>query len=340
MSFHFSVALVAAFSEANSSAGAPSAPSKSTLTPEPSSPPDKTTARSPRFPSGMTSEPFEESRGMDWWISSLVDSPAKTSAQPAKEPASTVPAAAYGANLPESFARWDRATSSWRTPQCSLLADLDAFSETWPRWGMMRAGECSVLTMPALLTSETGSGLWPTIRSSDGERGGRGDLIQAIRGNPNSHYKLYPNLWPTLRASANENRQTKPTPSQLAGKHGWSLCAAVNAAGLLPTLTVHGNYNQKGMSKKSGNGLATAMRLLPTMTAQDAKNNGPKSQMEGNSLPLNAIVGGPLNPDWCEWLMGFPIGWTDCAASAMPRFQQWCHSHGILFQPPTPPQNE
>src|SRR5215831_11675160 len=31
---------------------------------------------------------------------------------------------------------------------------------------------------------------WPTIRSTDGERGGRGDLIQAIRGNPNNHYKL------------------------------------------------------------------------------------------------------------------------------------------------------
>ena len=32
----------------------------------------------------------------------------------------------------------------------------------------------------------------PTTRSTDGERGGRGDLIQAIRGNPNKHYKPLP----------------------------------------------------------------------------------------------------------------------------------------------------
>ena len=43
-------------------------------------------------------------------------------------------------------------------------------------------------------------GMWPTVRSSDGERGGRGDLIQAVRGNPNSHYNLYA----TPTATANQ----------------------------------------------------------------------------------------------------------------------------------------
>ena len=28
--------------------------------------------------------------------------------------------------------------------------------------------------------------------------------------------------------------------------------------------------------------------------------------------------GGALNPTWVEWLMGFPLGWTDCAPSATP----------------------
>lgn len=32
--------------------------------------------------------------------------------------------------------------------------------------------------------------------------------------------------------------------------------------------------------------------------------------------PLGKI--GPLNPTWVEWLMGFPIGWTDLSASEMP----------------------
>tara|TARA_R110000764_G_C10792957_1_gene357853 strand:- start:24 stop:611 length:588 start_codon:yes stop_codon:yes gene_type:complete len=51
--------------------------------------------------------------------------------------------------------------------------------------------------------------------------------------------------------------------------------------------------------------------LWPTPTTQDAANNGGKSQYERNSLPLNAAVGGSLNPEWVEWLMGYPIGWTD-----------------------------
>lgn len=35
-----------------------------------------------------------------------------------------------------------------------------------------------------------------------------------------------------------------------------------------------------------------------------------------------------LNPNWVEWLMGWPIGWTDCDASATDKFQQWCALHG------------
>jgi hypothetical protein len=68
----------------------------------------------------------------------------------------------------------------------------------------------------------------------------------------------------------------------------------------------------------------------PTLTAQDAKNNGAPSQMERNTKPLNAEIGGPLNPAWAEWFMGWPIGFTDCAASATDKFQQWCASHGIF----------
>jgi hypothetical protein len=26
---------------------------------------------------------------------------------------------------------------------------------------------------------------------------------------------------------------------------------------------------------------------------------------------LGEVVGGKLNPQWVEWLMGYPIGWTD-----------------------------
>ena len=38
---------------------------------------------------------------------------------------------------------------------------------------------------------------------------------------------------------------------------------------------------------------------------------------------------GKLNPDWVEWLMGWPIGWTALAPLATDRFQQWRRRHGI-----------
>ena len=94
-------------------------------------------------------------------------------------------------------------------------------------------------------------------------------------------------------------------------------------------------------------GLLPEPKNFPTPTAQDSKNDGGPSQYRRKSLPLNAIVKnfptptapgkhqvgtigewggsgnplrtpentrvktGSLNPTWVEWLMGFPIGWTD-----------------------------
>jgi hypothetical protein len=58
--------------------------------------------------------------------------------------------------------------------------------------------------------------------------------------------------------------------------------------------------------------------MWPTPTVQDASNNGGASQYERNSLPLNAVIGGSLNPTWVEWLMGFPLEWTALKDSATP----------------------
>lgn len=62
--------------------------------------------------------------------------------------------------------------------------------------------------------------MWPTPMVS------RGDY-QMSKGKKFLKLSGAVKLWPTPRASANENRQTKPTPSQLAGKHGMNLSTAV-----------------------------------------------------------------------------------------------------------------
>lgn len=68
---------------------------------------------------------------------------------------------------------------------------------------------------------------------------------------------------------------------------------------------------EKALERGYGPNLAEYIQLFPPPTANDAKNNGAPSQHERNSAALNVVAGGALNPDWVEWLMGFPPGWTE-----------------------------
>jgi len=69
--------------------------------------------------------------------------------------------------------------------------------------------------------------------------------------------------------------------------------------------------------------------LWPTPTAHNAKETNAPTEATRNTPTLAAQVGGPLNPDWVEWLMGWPIGWTDLGALETDRFLQWQHSYGV-----------
>lgn len=86
----------------------------------------------------------------------------------------------------------------------------------------------------------------------------------------------------------------------------------------------------KGASKNSGDGLATAVKNWPTPTCHDRKGkSGAKRGKGATGGPcLTMVVGGTLSPMWVEWLMGWPVGWTDCDALGMDRFRQWFDSHG------------
>jgi DNA (cytosine-5)-methyltransferase 1 len=98
---------------------------------------------------------------------------------------------------------------------------------------------------------------------------------------------------------------------EISRGHGIDLPCHVQ---IFPTPTICGNYNRAGSAPNSGNGLETFVRMYPTPTANDSKNNNPPSQRKENgrhSDQLNVVAGGSLNPDWVEWLMGLPVGWTD-----------------------------
>jgi hypothetical protein len=51
----------------------------------------------------------------------------------------------------------------------------------------------------------------------------------------------------------------------------------------------------------------------PTPTKSDGE-GGPGNSGRQGGENLRTAAGGSLNPTWVEWLMGFPLGWTDLGA--------------------------
>lgn len=233
---------------------------------------------------------------------------AKTSPLRAREMAWTAHAAAYGSTSPELLASYDQKDSCWRTPQTSLLSTegetSDESSGSWPRSGTMLSGTAYRLPPLTHPTSVIASGssqwwptliaqdakndggpsqyernslplnvmvkLYPTLRATDGERGGRGELLHTMKGAETPRGPLP--MFPTLRA-ADARGGARVDPDRPA---------------------------------KEGVKLLEQIRMLPTLTA--SRRSG--LQSHGH----NAILGS-LNPTWCEWFMGLPIGWTESAVS-------------------------
>lgn len=127
-------------------------------------------------------------------IASSAGSPARTSASLAERRALMAKKAAYGGSSLASLATYDRALLSWKTPQSSLVEGLETFSGTWPDSGMMRSGTAYQLPTLALVTDETGLGLYPTplasetgFRRSKFPQGGT-SLSTFLGGRPNPEF--------------------------------------------------------------------------------------------------------------------------------------------------------
>lgn len=288
MSWLYSRALVEAFSAATCSDGARSALSSGSPTPQAFLPSDKMTAFSRPSRFGMTFKPLMDDLGAELLTWFLAGFPVRTSASQAGAQASAANDPGCGPTWRGSLARFDPDSSSWRTVQPSLLGGLDEYSVTWPRSGMTADGQCWELPMLARPTKETGYGLWVPTPIATEWKDGCGKL---------------------------GNR----TPEK-AAKAGLKL---TEFAKLWPTPTVCGNYNRKGASVTSGDGLATAVKKFPTPTAgADCLGawGGSNARTQMKKLVSESELYGPLNPTWVEWLMGWPLGWTDLKPLETGRF--------------------
>lgn len=126
---------------------------------------------------------------------------------------------------------------------------------------------------------------------------------------PKGGTSLSPNLWREDTPGKTEFLRRLMLEPPTRGTDGGAL---------LPTLTVCGNWNRKGASANSGDGIATALKRLPTLCASDYKSpysaEGYAKQKLTRYKPLRDTLvhttGHRLTPAFAEWWMGWPIHWT------------------------------
>ena len=277
------------------------------------------------------------------------DPPARTSRLLEKGQALEENEAVYGLKCSDALGYYDQDTSSWRTFQhlldgSTFRHDYRRIRREWKvvdgqwklsstkvlrsalvvfkRAGMIRNG--IVYRRPPLvpLTDVIGCSSLPTPtphRKGNQSQGGgapyRPSLTEmAEAGDFRRH-------WPTHRVAVLHGK-AKPKKGHT---HGWDLPAAVKDSleekpiGKFPTPTSRDykdNASPGALARKSP-GLGAIAQMYPTPTTprpHDNENTAGKYLPSQNQKDLASVVvpdGGQLNPQWVEWLMGYPDGWTD-----------------------------
>ena len=197
-------------------------------------------------------------------------SPASPSAPPGSSSLRTT-SAGSGLSSDGLLAYYDPEQSCWRMCQGSLLEGWETSLGTWPRSGTTRSGIAYQRPPSAPLTDENAFGSWPTPTTRDWKDEG-----------PNVNYEA------VSKRSGLAGRVRFPTPKKTDGERG-------GRGDLIQV--VRGNTSPSGR--------------FPTPTAADGTGGPGTSPRRQGGENLRTTIGGQLNPTWVEWLMGFPLGWTD-----------------------------
>ena len=255
--------------------------------------------------SGMTFKHLTEDLGVELLTLYLEDFHVRTLVQQEKAQELMEKPLECGEKWQGSFTKYDQDSHSWKTHQCSLLGDLDEFSGTWPQWGLMRDGECWEQQTLERTIRGTESGLsdkWATPTTMD---------------------KLPPKSETALLREATVARPNRSKPSnlrdQVSNMHKWPTPISQDAK--------HSGYAKTGAGKAKK--LSYEVVKFQTPVSRMWKDNGKSpSELNRNSETLATQAGGSLNPTWVEWLMGWPLGWTDLKPLETDKFHCVQQPHG------------
>jgi DNA (cytosine-5)-methyltransferase 1 len=130
------------------------------------------------------------------------------------------------------------------------------------------------------------------------------------------------------RAKIVAGEMTETEAEAILGKSVWEAQGSIPATWPTPVASSSMSEDTETVRQRLENGapykarLIEAVALWPTPTyGKLAGGSGGMAQIEaqysaGNinaeeRKAMRAGNGGKLNPEWVEWLMGFPTGWTD-----------------------------
>jgi len=202
--------------------------------------------------------------------------------------------AVCGLSSCELSAKFDPASRLLRMSHSSLFAEEPESLLILPRSGIILNGSLYPLLQWERPTCENESLSWPTPRVSDTE----GGIIK------NAEFK--DGSWSRV------NRK--------GIRFGIKLKDAVaKAEKMWPTPRAHevGQYTRdRGKKGKERLTLTGAAKMWPTPKGSPSGPDYARRNREGSGGDdLVTAIGGQLNPMWVEWLMGFPLGWTDLNVS-------------------------
>lgn len=217
--------------------------------------------------------------------------------------------ATCGGSSPVLFASLDQSMSWLKMYQdyCQVKMDgsLVEYSGTWPRAGMMQNGNAYRLLPLVRRISATAYSFWPTPDASvmnDGENlenwQARRARVKAQKKNGNGFgmpLAIAVRMWPTPRATEYKNPRGKTgnRSEAAAARAGWTLSETVK---MFPTPNASPASNSLDL-RCSGDG-RTKPNKLGWAVAES---------LQDQSLDP---ISGQLNPQFVEWLMGFPVDWT------------------------------
>lgn len=117
-------------------------------------------------------------------------------------------------------------------------------------------------------------------------------------------------MFPTVTTREYKGGRKTETLAQKGRKPSNSLCDFINSKQFATPQARDfrtgqaKRYHDKNRSRNLNDQIC-AMFATPCAGDSVGTNGG------GNGTSLRTDIGGQLNPDWVDWLMGFPVGWTN-----------------------------